>query len=188
MNLTSMRYKDYTWPHNPRVYSITYERKVAPHKIPFGRYQMQDMGRTFRVISGEGEFVGEDAYKQFGALVSTFYNAGPGTLSHPVWQATTAYFVELTLKQEPRPDYVNYSFTFWEDCDKCAATLKAVKAVTQSETVVAKANQTVHTVVKGETLWAIARSYNTTVAALVALNSIKNPNLIAVGQRVQVTG
>ena len=26
MTLSPMRYKGYTWPHNPRVYSIDYER------------------------------------------------------------------------------------------------------------------------------------------------------------------
>ena len=31
-----MRYKDYVWPHNPRVYSIDYERKMAVNKVPFG--------------------------------------------------------------------------------------------------------------------------------------------------------
>ena len=40
MELSPMRYKDYVWPHNPEVYTITYERKVAVHKVPFGRYCM----------------------------------------------------------------------------------------------------------------------------------------------------
>ena len=39
MRLTPMRYKDYIWPHNPATYSITYERQVAVHKVPFGRYR-----------------------------------------------------------------------------------------------------------------------------------------------------
>ena len=30
------------------------------------------------------------------------------------WQTASAYFVELRLEQEPRPDYVRYSFAFWE--------------------------------------------------------------------------
>ena len=43
MLLSPMRYKDYTWPHNPRVYSIDYERKMAVHKTPFGLYHLQDL-------------------------------------------------------------------------------------------------------------------------------------------------
>ena len=38
MLLTPMRYKNYIWPHNPATYSISYERQVAVHKVPFGRY------------------------------------------------------------------------------------------------------------------------------------------------------
>lgn len=115
MDLSPMRYKSYTWPHNPRVYSIDYERKMAVHKTPFGLFRLQDLGRTNRIMEGEGEFVGPDAYSQFGQLANMFYNGGPGLLIHPLWQAANAYFVSLRLEQEPRPDFVRYSFTFWED-------------------------------------------------------------------------
>ncbi len=54
MKLAPMRYKDYVWPHNPRVYSIDYERKMAVNKVPFGTYHLQDLGRTRRVMRGEG--------------------------------------------------------------------------------------------------------------------------------------
>ena len=97
------------------VYSIDYERKMAVHKTPFGLFRLQDLGRTNRIMEGEGEFVGEGAYAQFGQLANVFYNGGPGLLVHPLWQAANAYFVSLRLEQEPRPDYVRYSFAFWED-------------------------------------------------------------------------
>ena len=76
MDLSPMRYKSYTWPHNPRVYSIDYERKMAVHKTPFGLFRLQDLGRTNRIMEGEGEFVGPDAYSQFGQLANMFYNGG----------------------------------------------------------------------------------------------------------------
>lgn len=43
-----------------------------------------------------------------------------------------------------------------------------------------------YTVERGDTLWAIARRYHTTVAALVAANDIANPNLIFPGQRLRI--
>lgn len=43
-----------------------------------------------------------------------------------------------------------------------------------------------YTVVKGDTLWAIARRYNTTVDELVKINNIKNRNLIYVGQKIKI--
>ena len=78
MLLTPMRYKNYIWPHNPATYSISYERQVAVHKVPFGRYCMQDLGMSCRVIRGQGEFAGEDAYEEFKRLASAFYEDGPG--------------------------------------------------------------------------------------------------------------
>ena len=83
MRLTAMRYKTYTWPHNPRTYTIDYERKMAVHKVPFGGYQLQDLGLTRRIMRGEGEFVGEGAYQEFKKLASVFYDPGPGVLVHP---------------------------------------------------------------------------------------------------------
>ena len=114
MELMPMQYKSYVWPHNPRTYTIQYVRKVAVHKVPFGRYAMQDLGLGRRVMKGEGEFYGAGAYEEFKKLASVFYHSGPGTLIHPVWQSAKAYFVDLTLAQEPRQDYVRYTFTFWE--------------------------------------------------------------------------
>jgi len=187
MTLTPMRYKTYTWPHNPRVYSIDYERKMAVHKTPFGLFHLQDLGRTNRIMEGEGEFVGENAYEQFGQLANVFYHGGPGLLVHPLWQAANAYFVSLKLEQEPRPDYVKYSFAFWED-DSWYTGL----ATRQTEAETANAGEgdagTVrHRVVKGDTLWAIARTYGRTLEEIIALNpQIKNPNLIRVGEEVRV--
>ena len=53
MRLAPMRYKTFVWPHNPRVYSIEYKRKMAVNKVPFGRYYLQDLGITRRVMRGE---------------------------------------------------------------------------------------------------------------------------------------
>lgn len=44
----------------------------------------------------------------------------------------------------------------------------------------------VHTVKSGDTLGAIALKYKTTVAKLVKLNSIKDKNVISIGQKIKV--
>lgn len=228
MKLSPMRFKNFTWPHNPRVYSITYERKMAVNKIPFGRHALQSLGQTRRVFRGEGEFVGEGAYDTFKQLATVFYEETPGTLIHPVWMAATAWFVGLELEQEPRSDYVRYSFEFWEVVGGSAVKLTA-REVEQEDEDILHPGQTApgssaeeestsdlpvkpvrpggssdftevisepteeadtrlwHTVVKGESLWVIAKAYDTTVADLLALNpDIRNPNLILVGQKVRV--
>ena len=188
MSLAPMRFKTFVWPHNPKVYSITYERKMAVHKIPFGRHCLQSLGQTRRVMKGEGEFVGEGAYKEFGKLATVFYDNGPGILIHPAWQTSNAYFVELSLAQEPRKDYVRYTFTFWESFDGYKAKARAAKAGSGSASGKTQtAGQVWHTVVKGESLWKIAKDYGVELGQVAALNpDIKNPNLILPGERVRV--
>lgn len=185
-----MRYKDFVWPHNPRVYSIGFRRSMGADKVPFGRYALQDLGPEQRIMQGEGEFVGEDAYALFKQLATVFYSDGPGLLVHPVWQTSNAYFVELSLTQEPRADYVRYSFTFWESYDGhntgTAVSGGTVETGQQEEGNGTGAEQW-YTVVRGDTMWGIARRYGMGLTELVALNpQIKNPNLILVGQKVRV--
>lgn len=45
-----------------------------------------------------------------------------------------------------------------------------------------------YTVDKGDTLWSIAKNYNTTYQKLAALNNIPNPDLIYVGQTIKIEG
>ena len=188
-----MRYKNYIWPHNPLVYSIDYQRQMVAHKIPYELYRLQDLGRTNRIMAGEGEFVGEDAYSQFGQLANVFYDAGPGLLVHPIWQTSSAYFVSLRLEQEPRPEYVRYSFVFWEDHNPYTGLPVRVGGEGQESGQPVQSGQSAasapayHKVVKGDTLWALSKTYGLSLEELIALNpQIKNPNLIYVGDEVRV--
>lgn len=190
MRLAAMQYKNFVWPHNPRVYSIGFRRTMAADKVPFGRYVLQDLGPEQRIMEGEGEFVGENAYELFKQLATVFYSDGPGLLVHPVWQTSNAYFVELSLTQEPRADYVRYHFTFWESYDGHSTMTKTAAGTDgggQQENASAVSQEQWYTVVRGDTMWGIARKYGLSLTALVALNpQIKNPNLILVGQKVRV--
>ena len=191
--LSPMRFKNFVWPHNPRVYSITFERKMAVHKIPFGRHRLQSLGQTRRVLKGQGEFAGEGAYDTFKKLASVFYEETPGVLVHPVWMTTTAWFAALELRQEPRRDYVAYSFEFWEVEGGAGTPTLSTRPLEQpgagGETPPVKEEQALyHTVVRGDTLWEIARRYGVALERVVELNpSIRNPNLIYPGQKVRLT-
>ncbi len=190
MNLSPMRYKDYTWPHNPTVYEIHYEHSVKSHKLPLGSYALQSMGLKNRVLSGTGEFSGKGAYDEFRKLASVFYDETPGTLVHPVWQTARAYFVALSLLQEPCEDYVRYSFEFWECADDEYEALIRQQS-SQSDTprpqVNISAQELSYTVRSGDTLWRIANNYGLSTAELLVLNpQIKNPNLIHAGDIIKL--
>jgi len=187
MILSPMRFKNFVWPHNPRVYSIAFERKLAVHKIPFGRYRVQSLGQTRRVLRGQGEFAGERAYETFKALASIFYEETPGVLVHPVWMTTTAWFAGLELRQEPRRDYVAYSFEFWEVMSNGNTTELTTAAVSGGTQTGGNAQGEWHTVVWGDTLWGLSRRYGEPLNSIIALNpQIRNPNLIYPGQRVRI--
>ena len=162
MRLTPMRYKDYIWPSNPGSYRISFRRVVAEHKLPFGRSVTQDLGQVCRVLEGEGEFAGEGAYEEFKRLATVFYGGGAGVLVHPVWMTTRAYFTKLEVVQEPLPDYVRYRFAFCEAGSEGAA-LKEVSTSAAGGSAAGTAGARYHTVVQGDTLWAIAARNGTTV-------------------------
>lgn len=191
MRLEPMRYKEYTWPHNPETYTVEYRRCLAAHKVPFGGYCLQDLGNTYRVLRGEGVFAGEGAYEEFENLEAVFAQAGPGLLVHPVWPAASAYFVSLRLAEEPLPDYVRYTFEFWEDqASSGGLTEVPVESTAQTGGGASGASggaSAYYTVKKGDTLWGIAKRYGVSLTALIAANpQIKNPNLIYPGDKVQM--
>lgn len=190
--LSPMRFKNYVWPHNPRVYQIDYERNIAVHKVPFGEYFLQAMGRTQRILRGEGEFVGAGAYEEFKKLASLFYGREPGLLVHPIWQISNAYLARLRLREEPTENYVAYSFEFWECYDEYTPGAKRVTSEAAAPggsrlPEAQRTDETWYTAVSGDCLWDIARTHSLTLEALLALNpQIKNPNLLYVGDRVRV--
>ena len=175
-----MRFKDYVWPHNPRVYEISFRRDICAHRVPFGAYVLQNMGRRNRVMRGEGAFAGTGAYAEFKKLATVFYDASPGVLVHPLWDTATAYFVSLALQQEPTEDYVAYSFEFWE----CFTGYDALPDVYGPAD---RGDAEYYTVRAGENLWSVALICGVDAATLLELNPwVKNPNALLAGDTVRV--
>ena len=190
MLLTPMRYKNYTWPHNPEIYAVERRRRLAVHPVPFGACVVQDLGGSYRVLRGEGVFAGAGAYEQFRKLAEVFQEGGSGLLVHPVWRTEQARFASLTVEEEPLPDYVRYRFEFWEDWNGYSGGLTQVQASADGGEADASAAgegeaKSVYTVCRGDTLWGIAKRHGVELTALITANpQIKNPNLIYPGDEV----
>ena len=111
---------------------------------------------------------------------------------HPVWRTVSAHFVTLELLEEPLPDYVRYSFSFWEDGAAPGGGLTEVAeeggtASGGGSTASSGGQTAVYTVRKGDTLWGIAGRYGVALTALIVANpQIKNPNLIYPGDQVRI--
>ena len=182
-----MRFKDYVWPHNPRVYEITYHRDVVSHRVPFGTYTLQNMGRGHRVLRGEGEFAGPGAYEEFKRLATVFYETTPGVLVHPLWDTTNAYFVGLRLKQEPEENYVAYSFEFWECSDTYSATITPGAAPAAEETA-GETPDPFYITVQDTMLFQITKQYGIPIENLLELNpQIRNPAEILPWARIRIS-
>lgn len=187
--LSPMRFGDFVWPHNPKIYEIEYNRRIICHKVPFGLYTLSDMGRDQRILRGEGEFVGDGAYEEFGKLAAMFYSDEPRILVHPIWQSAPAWLVSLKLRQEPRKNYVSYEFEFWECFEGYQLSAKAVlsSASNPSETETV-AKRVTYTIKSGDTLWGLAKANGLSLTELLKLNpQIRNPNIYYVGDVIYLS-
>ena len=171
----AMRYKSFTWPNDPRTYTLSCQRQTALHKIPMGGFVVQDLGRTGTVMRGEGEFFGPNAYDSFRRLLQVFQQQDAGLLLHPMWQTGNAYFTQLRLTQEPRRDYVAYAFEFCEGSG--GGVLSAADTAAKGYYVMQVA----------DTLWSVAQRYDLRLRELLAMNpEIANPNHVRAGQKVRI--
>lgn len=169
----NMRYKSFVWPNNPHTCSLTTARDVATYKYPGGAYRLADLGPGSRVLTGEGEFFGDQAYETMKALLAVFQEEGSGILVHPVLRMDYAIFAELELTQEPRADYVRYRFVFLEVLQKYGE-----EGIVWENSYRASG---------GESIWDVAAACGTTADRLMALNpGILDINSLTAGMQVQV--
>ena len=81
----------------------------------------------------------------------------------------------------------NKTYTIQEIDSKGNLLLKEIFSwVLVSECISAEQDYTTYKVKKGDTLWKIAKEYNTTIDELVELNNIKDPDLIITGQVLKI--
>ena len=107
-------FKTYVWPQNPHTYREECTREPIYYKNDLDYTVFKEMGPVKRTITGKGVFFGENAYANFRTLVKIFEEPSYGTLTHPLWGNRQVWFTGLELTQEPKENYVAYSFTFRE--------------------------------------------------------------------------
>lgn len=106
-----LSYKTFVWPQNPHTYQEAYAR-TPKYSTTDGTTYFDGMSDMKRIITGKGAFYGADAFNQFKALALLFEEKTAGNLEHPIWGIRYCYFTGLELTQEPKNDYVSYTFEF----------------------------------------------------------------------------
>lgn len=109
--MANLSYKTFIWPQDPEIYREKISREPL-YYTENGVSYFNGMSDMRRIITGEGEFCGEDAYVQFKLLQKLGEDGTPGNLEHPVWGIRYCYLTGLELQQEAKEHYVKYSFEF----------------------------------------------------------------------------
>ena len=112
MSLSKIRFKGYSWEHNPKTLTIEKQRILREQFIPFGKSKQQNMGERSKVVKGTGQLFGEDCFEQYLELLELQSRSGSGILSLPDTKPFYAYFKSLELECEPSPNLITYNFVF----------------------------------------------------------------------------
>ena len=203
--LASIIYKDFNFPYNPETTSYKIDRSYIKHKYPeLSGNELEDFGPNACVITGSGEFFGNDAYINWRKLLKEFKKSGVGSVSHPIFtDVTRGLMTSLQATSEPRPDYIRYSFEIVADTepsvDECLGRYISVVTGTSgtdsndsNSSGSSGTSEFVHTVVSGECLSVIcsryASKYGTTISwkKIAEYNNIKNPSLIHPGDKIRI--
>lgn len=159
MKSVPMKFKGFTWQHNPRELVFEDEKTLRELSAPFDKSVVWNTGRRNMRISGEGELYGEDCLEQFQRLFELFRAGGSGVLAIAEVPSVYAVFESLKLIGRPRPNVLTYRFVFRE--------LMEIREDTQRETLAAA----------GENLWDISYRYGVGIDELVRLNpQVKRPD------------
>jgi hypothetical protein len=171
MTISTMRYKGYSWSHNPKTLKVSTEDEIKEQVILENNSFVRKLGNKGRVITGTGQLYGEDCIKQYEALLKLQSKEGSGILSLPDTLPFYAFFKSIELACDPTPEVVTYNFEFIEDLSKTSAGQRKIY----------------HSALSEETLWDIAYAYNIDIEKLVELNPrLKRVDELSEGEQVRI--
>lgn len=109
-----MSFGNFIFPVNPYLIKISHKRKVSKRSVPYGEDFVCDTGKNVRLISGEGEFYGENALSDFEKLRTMLERNNREILYVPSQKPVFAYFTELEMLGSDLEGVIKYSFSFTE--------------------------------------------------------------------------
>ena len=112
--MTRMRYKDFTFPHNPRKIQVDGGQRLAEHRCLDGRTVLEALGRQRRQVDAQGELTGSQAWRQLEQLVFLAGEETPGLLALPGMDPFPAYCTGIDFLGEGDGQVLGYRIRFQE--------------------------------------------------------------------------
>lgn len=111
-----MSYKNFVFPVNPSLIRIESGRRLYQKECTEGVTEINDGGKKLCIITGEGEFFGENCTEHYQQLKNTM--GGGGILYIPSQKPVYAYFEKLELICSDIEGVIKYKFRFVESVEK----------------------------------------------------------------------
>jgi prophage DNA circulation protein len=191
-----IKFRNFTWPHNPSSFNISFETRVIKHEYPdINGAETEDLGISPRIFSGSGAFYGPHAYENFRKLVIYAKDNKVGDLYHPHYGTFKARITKIASREEPLPWYVEYDFEFTEHNDitviKKKVTKKPSSSGGSSNNKDDDDKKRYYVVKSGDNLSKISKKYygtynNWKKIADANKKLIKNPNVLKVGWKLYI--
>lgn len=115
MKTTKLRFKGFEFQYNPRTFSIEHKKNIVEFSSPLCGSSIQDLGELACIVTGEGEFVGENAISQYEKLYSKLSDNSVGILHIPGYKPFFACLTSFTITAKPLPNVLQYKFRFVEN-------------------------------------------------------------------------
>lgn len=171
MELPLMRFEGFEWPRNPYKLNVINRNETRWESFPQKGETLTGCMRKCSVVSGEGEFLGEDCVTQYEKLKAVFKKHKRGVLTLPNGETLRVCFEELSSHPDSTPKKLSYSFRFSEESSVPHNLSKS------SEYVAAG----------GESLFDIAYAEDVDIDTLVRVNpQIRDIREIKKGERVRL--
>lgn len=160
-------FRGFEFPVNPQSLEIREGDRVRVLSLARDGHWLDERAPEPSAVSGAGIFTGPRAAADFARLRAEHRKGGSGVLILGAYRSMNAVLRSLVCTGR-QGDSVGYSFEFVESpVEKSAA------------------EQVVHTVRDGETMWEIAARYGIGIGRLMALNpSVPAPEAIEAGAEV----
>ncbi|MBQ7202858.1 MAG: hypothetical protein IJS03_02440 [Eubacterium sp.] len=116
MNTIKMSFRGVVFDANPSTLKAEFSKKTVKRSNAFSFGRAEEICRMPTVITGSGKYYASDAGEKMNELMKAFEYSGSSYLFSPALPPVKAFFDSLEVKLSSDNEYIEYTFTFIEDC------------------------------------------------------------------------